>query len=103
MRNSLFHIPAFDHRNPLETLVGCTAFTDLFWDAHMEFLWDMHAGYLQRSLLGPGFPRQYTSADTNRVCCSALHMYEGYELDFIASSSAVCCHCFRNADTCTTC
>ncbi|CAM9845467.1 unnamed protein product [Ectocarpus sp. 12 AP-2014] len=33
----------------------------------MGFDWDKHAGFFHRSLLNPGLPRQYTTADTQRT------------------------------------
>ncbi|CAM9301888.1 unnamed protein product [Scytosiphon promiscuus] len=33
----------------------------------MGFAWDAHAGFLRRSLLSPGLPRQYVTTDTQRT------------------------------------
>lgn len=60
----------------------------------MEFKWDLHAGFLHRSLLRPGLSRQYTSADMQRV---RLHQRTTrtrlYLLYYIASSQKPACCC----------
>lgn len=59
-----------------------------FWLAllsrlHMEFKWDAHAGFFWRSLLQPGLPLQYTTADTQRVSWIQLKgLYRVYQKFF---------------------
>ncbi|CAM9779071.1 unnamed protein product, partial [Ectocarpus fasciculatus] len=60
----------------------------------MGFEWDKHAGFFHRSLLNPGLPRQYTTADTQRT---TLAYFCVTGLDLLGKLDSSCTEADRTA------